>query len=246
MFSVVLILVCSCLCGLGYCSYKYVNPHKLIFIFGKKGSGKSTYMVSLMLQHLKRGWNVYTNMDDVNIPGVRVFPIDQLKTCVPDPHSVLFVDEGGLIWDNRGFKSFDKGYTEFFKLQRKYKCKVYINSQDFDIDKKIRQLTDSMVLMNSIAGCIGVVRPILRKVALVEASANGESRVADNLKFGSLFQYRFLWLPKYFKYFDSYKAPERPSVDFSTVQGDLSALASKTPLAALRRLYEQSKKEKRP
>lgn len=146
-FPLFLILVCSCLCGLAYCSYKYVNPHKLIFIFGKKGSGKSTYMISLMLHHLKRGWNVYTNMGDVCIPGVRVFPIDQLKTCAPEPHSVLFVDEGGLIWDNRGFKSFDKGYTEFFKLQRKYKCKVYINSQDFDIDKKIRQLTDSMVLM---------------------------------------------------------------------------------------------------
>lgn len=244
MFSVILILVCSCLCGLAYCSYKYVNPHKLIFIFGKKGSGKSTYMVSLMLQHIRRGWHVYTNMTDVVIPGVRVFDIDSLQTCSPEPHSVLFVDEGGLIWDNRGFKNFHKGYTEFFKLQRKYKCKVYINSQDFDIDKKIRQLTDSMVLMNSIAGCIGVVRPILRKVALVEASANGESRVADNLKFGSIFQYRFLWLPKYFKYFDSYNAPERPPVDFTTVPGDISALVSKTPLVALKRLSLQSKKEK--
>ena len=103
-----------------------------------------------------------------------------------------------------------------------------------------------MVLMNSIAGCIGVVRPILRKVALVEASANGESRVADNLKFGSLFQYRFFWLPKYFKYFDSYNAPERPSVDFFAVPGDLSALVPKTPLAVLKRLSVQSKKEKRP
>ena len=43
-----------------YLSNKYNNPNKLIFIFGKKGSGKSTYMVSLMLQHLKKGWNVYT------------------------------------------------------------------------------------------------------------------------------------------------------------------------------------------
>ena len=205
-----------------YLSNKYNNPNKLIFIFGKKGSGKSTYMVSLMLQHLKKGWNVYTNMEDVNIPGVRIFPTEQLKTCVPEPHSVLFIDEGGLIWDNRGFKSFDKGYTEFFKLQRKYKCKVYINSQDFDIDKKIRQLTDSMVLMSSIAGCIGVVRPILRKVALVEASAQGESRIADNLRFGSLFSFRFLWLPSYFRYFDSFSAPWRPCVDFRAVPDDVS------------------------
>ena len=195
MIYTILFLLAVSLGGFTYFSHKYNNPNKLIFIFGKKGSGKSTYMISLMLQHLKKGWHVYTNMNDVNIPGVRIFPTEQLKTCVPEPHSVLFIDEGGLIWDNRGFKSFDKGYTEFFKLQRKYKCKVYINSQDFDIDKKIRQLTDSMVLMSSIAGCIGVVRPILRKVALVEASSQGESRIADNLRFGSLFSFRFLWLP---------------------------------------------------
>lgn len=233
---IALLLFVSVVGFLAYCSHKYNNPNKLIFIFGKKGSGKSTYMVSLMLQHLRRGWSVYTNMDDVNIPGVRIMDVKQLITCAPEPHSVLFIDEGGLIWDNRGFKNFDKGYTEFFKLQRKYKCKVYINSQDFDIDKKIRQLTDSMILMSSIAGCIGVVRPILRKVALVEASAQGESRIADNLRFGSLFSFRFLWLPAYFKYFDSYSAPVRSPVDFSTVPGDLAALHARTPLAALKRV----------
>lgn len=222
-----------------YCSYKYNNPNKLIFIFGKKGSGKSTYMVSLMVRHIKRGWHVYTNMDDVNIPGVRIFDVSSLTTMVPEPHSVLFIDEGGLIWDNRGHKTFDKGYTEFFKLQRKYKCKVYINSQDFDVDKKIRQLVDSMVLMSSIANCIGVIRPIVRKVALVEASAQGESRIADNLKFGSIFSFKFLWLPSYFKYFDSYAAPHREPVPFREVVGDIASLTSKKPLQMLRSAFKE-------
>lgn len=234
MLYVILTLALGVSGFLFYFSRKYNNPNKLIFVFGKKGAGKSTYMVSLMLQHLRRGWNVYTNMDDVNIPGVRIMDVKQLITSAPEPHSVLFIDEGGLIWDNRSYKSFDKGYTEFFKLQRKYKCKVYINSQDFDIDKKIRQLTDSMVLMSCIAGCIGVIRPIIRKVALVEASAAGESRIADNLKFGSLFSFRFLWLPAYFKYFDSYSAPARAPVDFRTVPGDVAQLTAKSPVKALK------------
>lgn len=231
-----LISFCSVFGFLFYCSRKYNNPNKLIFIFGKKGSGKSTYMVSLMLKHLRRGWHVYTNMFDVNIPGVRLMNVNQLISCVPDPHSVLFIDEGGLIWDNRASKTFAKGYTEFFKLQRKYKCKVYINSQDFDIDKKIRQLTDRMVLMSSIAGCIGVVRPIIRKVALVEASANGESRIADNLKFASLLSFRFIWLPFYFRYFNSFQAPYRPPVTFDTVAGELSDVLGRSPLKALKRI----------
>lgn len=232
--KLLVLLVFSAFGFLFYCSKKYANPNKLIFIFGKKGAGKSTYMVSLMLQHLRNGWTVYTNMHDVNISGVRLMDANSLSDCVPDPHSVLFIDEAGLLWDNRSHKSFDKGFTEFFKLQRKYKCKVYINSQSFDVDKKIRDLTDSMVLMSSIAGCIGVVRPIIRKVALVEASAQGESRIADNLKFGSLFSFRFLWLPSYFKYFDSFKAPERPPIDYTTVADDLAFLSEKSVAKLLR------------
>lgn len=232
-----LFLLCCAFGFLIYCNYKYNNPHKLIFIFGKKGAGKSTYMVSLMLRHLKRGWHVYTNMDDVNIPSVRLFDVADLTTFVPEPHSVLFIDEGGLIWNNRDFKKFDKGYMEFFKLQRKYKCKVYINSQDFDIDKKIRQLTDSMVLMHSIASCIGLIRPIKRTVTLVEASAQAESRIADNLKFGSILSWHFIWLPSYFKYFDSYAAPHREPVPFREVLGDVSLVLSKKPLQRLKKAF---------
>lgn len=220
--------------SLVYFNRKYSNPNKLIFIFGKKGAGKSTYMLYLMLRHLKQGWNVYTNMEDVKLDGVRIMDVASLKTCTPESHSVLFIDEAGLIWDNRNFKSFDSGYTEFFKLQRKYGCKMYVNSQAFDIDKKLRDLTDSMVLMSCLFGCIGIVRPIIRKVALVEASAQGDSRIADNLKFGSLFSFKFLWLPKYFKYFDSFSAPERPPVSYRTIQSDLRVARARSPLQALK------------
>lgn len=231
-----LVLIAAVAGGLMYCSRKYANPNKLIFIFGKKGAGKSTYMLYLMRKYLKRGWIVYTNMEDVRLDGVRVMDVAALKTCAPEPHSVLFIDEAGLIWDNRNFKSFDAGYTEFFKLQRKYGCKMYVNSQAFDIDKKLRDLTDSMVLMSCLFGCIGVVRPIIRKVALVEASAQGDSRIADNLKFGSIFSFKFLWLPAYFKYFDSFNAPERPPVTYRTVSSDLKVMRSRSPLLAMKNL----------
>lgn len=231
-----LVLIAAVFGGLMYCSRKYANPNKLIFIFGKKGAGKSTYMLYLMRKHLKRGWNVYTNMADVRLDGVRVMDVAALKNCAPEPHSVLFIDEAGLIWDNRNFKSFDAGYTEFFKLQRKYGCKMYVNSQAFDIDKKLRDLTDSMVLMSCLFGCIGVVRPIIRKVALVEASAQGDSRIADNLKFGSIFSFKFLWLPAYFKYFDSFNAPERPPVTYRTVSSELKVMRSRSPLLALKNM----------
>lgn len=202
-----------------FCLYskRFANPNKLIFIFGKKGSGKSTYMVKLMLKHIKKGWTVYTNMFDVNIPGVRLFHLTDLQTRTPDERSVLFVDEGGLLWDNRNFKNFNSGYTEFFKLQRKYKCKIYINSQAFDVDVKIRNLTDSMLLQTNIGNVIGIGRPIIRDVTLTDPSAEHDSRIADRLRFGRIWHWQFTWLPRYFKYFDSFLAPHREPVEYVEV-----------------------------
>lgn len=229
-----LLIFFGCIILFSFYSKKYVNPNKLIFIFGKKGSGKSTYMVKEMLLHLKNGWTVYTNMDEVSIPGVRVFDVEQLKSCCPDEHSVLFIDEAGLVWNNRGYKSFDSGYTEFFKLQRKYKCKVYVNSQSFDVDKKIRDLTDSMVLQTSIGNIIGVSRPIVRSIKLTEATADSDSRIADNLRFAGFSHIKFTWLPRYFKYFNSFNAPVRPKIKYREIIDDLGTLTAKTPVKAIK------------
>lgn len=92
------LLVALCV-GLGIYSAKFNNPYKLIFIFGKKGSGKSTLMVKYMVKYLKRGWSVYTDMVGVNIKGVRFFNTDDLAKFVPDEHSAVFLDEVGLsLW----------------------------------------------------------------------------------------------------------------------------------------------------
>lgn len=202
-------------------SRKFSNPYLLTYIFGLKGAGKSTFMVRLMLRDLRKGWNVYTNMSDVVIPGVRIFKVTDLSRCVPEPHSSIYIDEAGLIWDNRDFAKFDKGYVEFFKLQRKYHNKVTINSQSFDVDKKIRDLVDDMYLLSSVGGFLGVARPLMRTIKVLEAEGNSESRLALNLKFKGLFSCVFFLMPFYWSYFDSFKAPERPFVRFSEIPGKL-------------------------
>lgn len=221
-------------------SIKYKNPYKLIFIFGKKGAGKSCFMVNQLLKYKKRGWICYTDMP-VSIPGVRIISANDLKNHFPDEKSALFLDEVGLTWDNRGFKTFDKGFTEFFKLQRKCKCVVYMNSQSFDIDKKIRDVTDSMILQSNIGNVISVSRPILRKVRLVEATGDSESRIADNLKFDSIFRWKLYYMPRYFKYFQSFAKPERPSLPFSLSE-DLYNLTEQKPVRALKLLRKRKPK----
>lgn len=218
-------------------SKKYSNPNTLTFLFGKKGSGKSTYMVKLMIRDLRRGWTVYTNMQDVNIPSVRIFDAQHLKNCRPDEHSAVYIDEVGLIWDNRGFKDFDRGYTEFFKLQRKYKCKLVINSQAWDVDKKIRDLTDSMALQTNLGNIIGITRPIKRSITLTEPSAEKDSRIADRLKFASILDWKITWLPRYFRYFDSYAAPHRELVPYRVVPGEFKQLGIRSVPKAIRKSH---------
>lgn len=233
---------CAFFFGVSYLKKKFMSPYTLTYIFGLKGAGKSTFMLKMMLKDIDNGWQVYTNMFDVNLPGVHLFDVQQLTRCAPPPGSAIYIDEAGLVWDNRGFKEFDKGFTEYFKLQRKYKNKVVINSQALDVDKKIRDLVDRMYLMTNIFGCIGVARPLRRTIKVLEAQGNSESRLAMNLQFEGITKAKFFWMPSYWRYFDSFQAPERPlpvntfPVDPQT--GELQTKPQKRPSMAqqLRRL----------
>ena len=64
-------------------SRRYNNPYRLIFIFGKKGAGKSLYMVKQMMKYLKKGWTVYTDIDNCNLPGVRIMNAMDLSEFAP-------------------------------------------------------------------------------------------------------------------------------------------------------------------
>lgn len=203
-------------------SRRYNNPYRLIFIFGKKGAGKSLYMVKQMIKYLKRGWTVYTDIDNCNLPGVRIMNAMDLSEFAPVENSAIFLDEAGILFDNRNFKNFNSGLRDFFKLQRKYKCRVFLNSQSFDIDKKIRDVTDHMGLIVSVGNVFSIYRPIRRSITLTQPSAEAESRIADKLSFESLFKWQITYLPKYFKYFDSFAAPERPSLPFNEIVADLT------------------------
>lgn len=191
------------------------NPYRLYMIFGKKGSGKSSLLAKKALFYLKKGWIVYTNMEDLTVDGVRHINASDIGAFVPVPHSVVLLDEVGMLYDNRDYKSFKPCVRDFFKLQRHYQTIVYLASQSFDIDKKLRDLTDEMYLTTCLFGWLGLVRPIRKKITLVEASSQGESRIVDNLKFRSIFSWKLTFLPRYSKYFQSFVLPPHEYLNYS-------------------------------
>lgn len=196
---------------------KWRNKWKLILLFGKKGSGKSTYLAKMAMKYLSRGWNVYSNMPDMIIPGVRVFDIQHLGDFVPPENSLLLCDEVGMIWDNRDYRKFKPSVRDFFKLQRHYKVLVYLASQSFDIDKKLRDLTDSMILVINVLNVFSIGKTIRRTVTLTEPTSEAESRIAESLKFNPFWNWKYTYIPRWAKYFQSFKVPDTPKLPYDEI-----------------------------
>lgn len=216
-FLIILYLLVGSIIVFVLATRKFQNSFKLYFVFGLKGSGKSCLFVHHMLKYQKQGWIIYTDLD-VNIPGVRIIDSMDLKSFKPEANSMIFVDEAGILWDNRNFMNFPPGLTEFYKLQRHFKTRVYVNSQAWDVDLKIRNLVDEFIFQTNIRNCISISRPIIRTMVPIAATATADARIADDLKFTHFWHWRFYWMPKYFKYFDSYAIPERPIIKYRLVK----------------------------
>ena len=193
---------------------KYRNPYKLFMIFGKKGSGKTTLMTKLALQYQKKGWSVYC---DREIPGCYLFKTDDFGKFQFPPNSLVLIDEVGLVWDNRNFKSFPEHVKTYFKYQRQYRNTVYLFSQSFDVDKKIRDLTDHLYIVQNYFNCFSVARRVTKKITVVHAdrSAQGESKIVDDYNIDSIFLALFggviiTYIPHWVKFFKSFDPPQLP------------------------------------
>lgn len=164
---------------------EYVNPYTLTMVFGKKGSGKTTFLVRTAQEHLLRGWRVYCTNP---IVGCEWFNISDFGKISFPERSLILIDEVSLIWSNRDFKSFPKQVEAFFRLQRHYKLKVILFSQSFDVDKKIRDLCDELYLLKKFMRVWSICRRIDKRVTVSQPATDDDG----NQKNGALVEdYRF-------------------------------------------------------
>ena len=110
---------------------------------------------------------------------------------------------------------------DWFKLQRHNKVTVYLFSQTFDVDVKLRNLTDAMYLITCHFSVFSVARKIKRGIVIVNPDGQSEARIADSLEFVSpllsLFGARsliFTWIPSWVKYFNSFELPVKPIIGY--------------------------------
>lgn len=189
---------------------KYLNPFKLTMVFGKKGSGKSTLMVRMAYEYLAMGWTVFCTE---RLDGCVYIDYSDIGFKDIPPYSLLLVDEVGMIWDNRNFKQFKPEVRDWFKLQRHYKVKVVLFSQTFDIDKKLRDLTDDMFLCVNVARIFSWAKRITRRVVLVQPGPDTPARIDEELKYDPLLFWPFgsrilTFIPSWAPFFDSHNCPK--------------------------------------
>lgn len=213
------ILSCLPVCWLVFMAVKYSNPYKLIMVFGKKGSGKTTFLAWTAQKYLRKGWTVYSS---VSIPGTYLIRSEDVGYVQFPDRSVILMDEVGMIYDNRNYKNFKEQVRDYFKLQRHYRHRVFLFSQTFDIDLKLRNLCDSMYMMINYFNVFSVAKQIKRSLIVVAPSADSESRIADALVISPFFTWPFggrhyLYIPHWVGLFDSYEAPRLGDRDYELI-----------------------------
>lgn len=172
--------------------------------FGSPGSGKSTMAARLASQAMKKGIKVYSNVE--------------IKGCLElDPkndighydisNGLVIIDEAGIEYNNRDFKSFSADQNKWFKLYRHARCDIVIFSQSFeDMDKKLRLLAVRYFLVErSILPKFIRCRRISKRIAINDM----DSQIIDAYQFVP-FSRRLYFGPRYWKLFDSYAMPVYP------------------------------------
>lgn len=194
-----------------YVSRKFRNEFRLIMLFGKKGSGKSTFLTRMAIKYNRLGYHVFSNSE---IYGAYKLDTDQIGYYDYPEYSVLLIDEVGMIWDNRDFKSFKPEVRDFFKLQRHKKLICYLASQTFDVDKKLRDLTDDMYLMTNFMGIFSIAKKINKKITIHNASDenSGESFLTETYSFDLPFFWKITYIPRYVDFFNSFEFDPLPPV----------------------------------
>lgn len=134
--------------------------------------------------------------------------------------SKIYIDEVNLIkgFDNRDFKNMDKRILEWFRLQRHYKVSVYLFSQTFDVDRKIRSLCDDMFIVQKFARVFVIARHVVRKPVIVHPQGDAPASIQDDIiedglllaPFGGM---QLAFIPYWAKRFDSFKHYHKPSIE---------------------------------
>lgn len=192
--------------------------------FGLPGSGKSTFLAKKAFQTNRKGFDVFVN-EDFPIAGCYLYKFSDLGRYEVK-NGLVLMDEVSLDADNRDFKQFSKRSKTFFILHRHYYLDVVWCTQKYNgVDNKILNMTDQMYYIKrwplgfSMATKIDsiIYIPTRRSLKLTAGDIT-QTHIKSGLLSILLAPFtgalEICWRRRFYRYFDSFKAPELPKIHF--------------------------------
>ncbi len=195
--------------------------------FGRPGCGKTTLVCKMLKQKQEHYSSVWSNVRNA-VPGHNFYTdLEDLGEYTIPWNAYLAVDEAGIQYNNRSFKTLPKSAIKWFKLHRHFGVDIDMFSQSWeDTDITIRRLTDELWYCYRI-GPWTLCRRVYKRI-MVDQNTH---QIVDGYSMPN-----FLWLlvwplwklklcdakfmltfrPFYYKYFDSWERmelPEYPRLD---------------------------------
>lgn len=207
-------------------------PHVLNVYFGVPGSGKTTFAAYLAKQSMKESkiitWaknhpsafsdkllasRFFKRASPVysNVPITGALELDPQKDIgkVMIVNGKVIIDEAGIEYNNRNFKSFPPDAVYWYKYHRHYECSVDVFSQSYeDMDITLRRLAQNYyVVKKSLLPYFVVCKRIRRKVGIDDMT----HQIIDKYYFGlPLLDSKHVFSPPLWKLFNSYSRKELP------------------------------------
>ena len=124
-------------------------------------------------------------------------------------NSIIQIDEIGILYHARSFKEMPQEFINLTKVCRHLQLKLICCSQQYDIDKALRQTANNLYLMNKI-GNLNYKRKIIKEIIIRDdktEEGKAESQICDNVKFAPILQkgsIEFTFIPFYTNLFNSF------------------------------------------
>lgn len=207
--------------------------HILNVYFGVPGSGKTTFAAYLAKQCSRESWvikairrwpdNAFLKFLGTTFPFRRATPVwsnvpitgaYKLNPQEDIGHYMIcggkiIIDEAGIEYNNRSFKTFPPEAIYFYKYHRHYTTSIDVFSQSYDdMDITLRRLAQNFyVVKKSLVPYCVTCRLIRRKVGVDD----GTHQIADLYSMGlPVLDTRRVFSPPLWKLFNSYSRKELP------------------------------------
>lgn len=204
--------------------------------FGVPGSGKTTFAAYLARQSMKQSriitwaqrhpckfsaWLLSSGLLKRAVPVYCNVPITGAYALDPQ-HDIgkamivdakVIIDEAGIEYNNRNFRSFSPDAVYWYKYHRHYQCSVDVFSQSYeDMDITLRRLAQNyyVVKKSLLPKCV-VCKRIRRKVGIDENT----HQIIDKYYFGlPLLGSKWIFSPPLWKMFNSFSRKELPEKEW--------------------------------